>query len=325
MLFTRIRLYRTLLTALFLARCAYAQAQLSERCSKLREEILVSVNRNKLAESERLMTGLVESKDVQAEPLCLANILHELANIQLLTGKPANAASLEERALKIYDSLTAPDDPVRLLPAHILWSAYARQRMTTKMHTVVQIAERINARTKREQAIRFAILADQAFKDGDDTNALQLYRSAIASFEAAGLGNSVAMSAQLCNLSDVYLKLNRLAQADSLLQQAASIVAVAPGAIPFDIVRIYNEWGVTNAQLGRWEPARLHLAHAIDLMANEEFDPAFQKAILCNYAYILKKLKLRSDAHQTAKRAARISTPEISNALIDMEDLKKGR
>ena len=64
--------------------------------------------------------------------------LHNLAYVAVISGRFTETELLVERALKLLDLLVPLDDPLRLRPLHLLWSAQSQQGKRGKARQTFQ-------------------------------------------------------------------------------------------------------------------------------------------------------------------------------------------
>jgi len=311
--------------------CIIARAQspsslkVTEACRSINADALSLRNQAKLAESEKVIRQTLAQDSFRDDTACAFTLLHNLAVVLSADGRDTEATAAAEHSLHLLKKLTRPDDPVRLFPLNTLWSLYGDQGRVAKARQIYQQLSALRPESPVDLAIFLTVAGGQSAIDGQYADAEKNYLAAIAAWQTAGKANSVEEALLLGSLAGFYLEQNRLADAEARIDQSAAIIKSAQGAVPVDVIRIYDQQAVIYARQHRWDAARVKLEEIIELSEKTRLDPSLLKVLLTNYACALRRDHRRKEAHAIAARASAIRVAWPSNALVDISEFNRAK
>lgn len=275
----------------------------------------IAAGRLKDAESA-LSTALAGSK----QP-CGWLILHNLATVMGLSGRLVEAEVLEQRSIKILEKGYPPADPVLLRPLESLVQIQFQQREIAKARETFQRLQLIPTERPADRAMVHSLAAALLYTGRRYHEAEAEYLKALGAWEESGRGDTMDVAAVLGGLAALYVADGRYREAGRTLDRAFAIVTSARGAVATDRIKLLSTRAELYARQREWRGAESDLGAAISAAVDTRLDPALLKALLANYAHVLRKNHRGTEARSIEARAAALQTSELTNGVVDISEL----
>jgi tetratricopeptide (TPR) repeat protein len=148
------------------------------------------------------------------------------------------------------------------------------------------------------------------------------YLKALGAWEEAGRGETTDVAAVLDGLALLYTAHGRYREAGRTLDRALAIVTSAKDALPTDRIRLFTSRAGLHVRQGEWREAEADLGSAISTADRDtRLDPALLKALLANYAHVLRKNHRGREARTIEARAAALQTHGLTDGVVDASEL----
>jgi tetratricopeptide (TPR) repeat protein len=289
-------------------------------------EILDKVATGQLSEAEAVAFRALTSKEHAQEQRCVWITLHNMAVVRALSGRLAEAEVLEEQSLRILDKVFPLDDRVRLRPLYLLWSVQSQQQERAKARQTFRAMQSLRLESPEDQAKFHSAAAGQLHAERQLPEAEAEYRRAFAAWGKAGRADTMDVSSLLVTLATLQIDQDRFLEAGKSLDRALAIVQSAPEAVPLDLINVLRIRAILKARQGKWQAAAEDLGSAMSMSDRDvRLDPAVQKLMLDDFAYILRKAHRSKEARSIEARAKAIHATGSTNAVVDVSELDGSR
>jgi hypothetical protein len=291
-------------------------------CLNLSQTLLSQVANGKLAEAELTVSALLASGDGQTQDLCGGLALTHIAVTIAVYGRLADAERLAERALLILEKSYSSTDPVLLRPLQLLAATRFGQGKTAKAGEAFKRMQAIRIQRPEDDALVHAIGALLFDREGKLPQAEAEYLAAIRLWDEVGRSESADVGVALTSLGWLYIRAQRLTDARQALDRAGVIFDHSTDAVALDRVKLLNVRGVLHARQDEWIEAEQTLRSALSMADSEPWvEPAAVRAILTNYAHVLRKNHHGREARTIEVRAAAIPVDHTSAVIVDITEL----
>jgi tetratricopeptide (TPR) repeat protein len=173
-----------------------------------------------------------------------------------------------------------------------------------------------------DRAIVHGLAAALLYAEGRYNEAEAEYLKALGAWEESGLGETTDVAAVLDGLAALYISNGRYREAGRALDRALSIVTSAKDAVPMDRIKLLTSRAELHVRMREWREAEADLGSAISTVDRDtRLDPALLKALLVNYAHVLRKNHRGREARTIEARAAALQTHGSTNGVVDISEL----
>jgi tetratricopeptide (TPR) repeat protein len=146
--------------------------------------------------------------------------------------------------------------------------------------------------------------------------------TAIQAWEETGRTDSADYASLLSGLGALYLEQWRHADARPVLDRALAIVELAADAGPRDRMHLLYIRAVLHARDGEWRQSEEKFVQALAMAEKESHaNPVLLRALLTDYAILLKNTHRGREARFFEKRAAALRDYSTTKALVDVNEL----
>jgi tetratricopeptide (TPR) repeat protein len=295
-------------------------------CSDGNQAIVDKVEIGQLAEAEAVASRVLTIAESNRTPSCLWIVLHNMAAVKALSGRLAEAEVLEDQSLKILDTIYSRDDRVRLRPLRVLWSVQLRQGKRGEARQTFRAMRSLRLKGPQDQAVFYSTSAAQLQAEGQPKEAEAEYLRALAAWRDVGRGDTAGVAALLISLGSLQIDQDRFLEAAQSLDRALAIVQSARDAVPMDLIDVLRVRATLNARQGKWQAAAEDQGSAISMSDRfAQLDPADQKRLLSDFAYILRKAHRSNAARSVEARAKAIHLAGSTKAVVDVSELVDSR
>jgi len=297
--------------------------KLTAACVGFHAGVVRQLETGKLAEATAALSkALAEPESVLGET-CVWLTLSNLASASAYSGSRAEAEIFAERALKNLDRWYSPQDPIRLRSLQLLFSVQFEQGKRGKAREALRLMRALRIEQAQDRAIVHGVEAVQLQAERNYPDAERGYQRAIAAWKEAGRGETMEAAAVLNGLCSLYLEQERYVEAGATLDLALAIANSAKDAVATDRIKILQTRAVLHSRQRRWQEAAEDLRDAISIAdQSARLDASVLKAMLANYAWVLRKARRKSEARSVEARAAAIGVSGLSNAIVDVTELR---
>jgi hypothetical protein len=287
-------------------------------CEDLKRTVVVQSSSGRSKEAEASLSAAL----ADGKRRCVGLVLTEVAANASLSGWIAEAEQFAERSIKVLQMDHASNDPILLRPLHIISAVsfeqgkLAKSRRTLKQMLQIR-AERPDDRTQIHSTAAMLLRYEGKLKEAE-TEILM----AIRAWEETGRTDSADYAALLGGLGGLYIDQRRHAAARPVLDRALAITELAVDAVPSDRIHLLHIRAALHARDGEWRESEAKFVQAL-AMADQEsrVDPAMLRALLTNYAILLRKTHRGREARSFEKRAVALRGYPATNALVDATEL----
>lgn len=269
-----------------------------------------------------LLSPALSPEASQPDRTCAGVVLGQLASS--MSVPDSVAAIYAERSVRVLESAQGLDSPMLLHPLHTLAAALINLGKLTRARSVVRRMETIPSDRSEHKAMLHEITGMLLHLEDNPRQAEAEYQGALSAWKRAGRDRGMDAVVTLSYLSGLYLRSNRLDDAETVAEQAASIAATAPAAMPMDKANLLNLKGVIHVHRRKFSAAEHALRQAIAVAEHETgLDPVAFCSILRNYAEVLRKLGRRREASAVEKRAEKLTEASSTEHVIDAAALRR--
>jgi tetratricopeptide (TPR) repeat protein len=308
-----------------MAQQATILAPLAGKCAELFHAGVSQLDNGGLREAEITLGAALAGATGGEERECAGLALGKLALVANLSGRPAEAETLAERALRILENIYPQDDLVLLRPLQQLTLARFGRGETAKALQALQRLKSIRAEKPGDRAIVCGTAAVILQAAGRLKDAELEYLSALKAWDDSGHSESADVGATLTSLGTLYLTEGRLGKAQVTLTRAFTIVSSARGSVPRDLIMLLSLRGVLYGRQKDWGKSEADLRSALSLADREPgFDRAALRSILSNLAYVLRKNRQGREAHAIQARAESLGTSGTNGLVVDIGEMRSG-
>jgi tetratricopeptide (TPR) repeat protein len=295
-----------------------------QSCHELREAATKTASRGTLNDVVNLLSPALSPEASQPDRTCAGVVLGQLASSMSVSARHSVAAIYAERSVRVLESAQGLDSPMLLHPLHTLAAALINLGKLTRARSVVRRMETIPSDRPEHTAMLHGITARLLQWEDNPRQAEAEYQGALSALKRAGRDRGMDAAVILSHLSGLYLRSNRLDDAETVAEQAASIAATAPDAMPIDKAYHLNLKGVIHVHRREFSAAEHELRQAIAVAEHETgSDPVVFCSILRNYAEVLRKLGRRREARAVEKRAEKLTEASSTQHVIDITALRR--
>jgi tetratricopeptide (TPR) repeat protein len=293
-----------------------------QSCHELREAAMKTASRGTLNDVVNLLSPALSPEASQPDRTCAGVVLGQLASS--MSVPDSVAAIYAERSVRVLESAQGLDSPMLLHPLHTLAAALINLGKLTRARSVVRRMETIPSDRPEHKAMLHEITGMLLHLEDNPRQAEAEYQGALSAWKRAGRDRGMDAVVTLSYLSGLYLRSNRLDDAETVAEQAASIAATAPAAMPMDKANLLNLKGVIHMHRRKFSAAEHALRQAIAVAEHETgLDPVAFCSILRNYAEVLRKLGRRREASAVEKRAEKLTEASSTEHVIDAAALRR--
>jgi tetratricopeptide (TPR) repeat protein len=173
-----------------------------------------------------------------------------------------------------------------------------------------------------DRAIVHGLAAALLYAEDRYNEAEAEYLKALGAWEESGRGETTDVAAVLDGLATLYISNGRYRGAGRALDRALSIVTSAKDAVPMDRIKLLTSRAELHVRLREWREAEADLGSAISTVDRDtRLDPALLKALLVNYAHVLRKNHRGREARTIEARAAALETHGLTDGVVDASEL----
>jgi tetratricopeptide (TPR) repeat protein len=287
-------------------------------CEEVKRTVVVQTGSGRSKEAEALLSAAL----ADGKRKCVGLVLTDLASIAFVSGQIAQAQQFAERSIKVLQMDHASNDPILLRPLHTVSAASFEQGKLAKsrrtLHQMLQIrAERPDDRTLVHSTAAMLLRYEGKLREAE-TEVLM----AIRAWEETGLTNGADYAALVGGLGGLYIEQRRHADARPVLDRALAIAELAADATPMDRIQLLHIRAALHARDGEWRESEEKFVKALAMAEQESrADPIQLRALLTNYASLLRKTHRGREARSFEKRAAALRGYPATNALVDVTEL----
>lgn len=297
-------------------------APLADRCVELNQTAMTQIANGKLKEAELALTALLTPGADQAQGACAGVVLNNMAAVISVSGRPGDGARLAEQSVRILEKVFSPNDPALLRPLQILAATSFEQGETGKAREAFKRMQSIRIQRPEDRALLHGMAAVLAEAEGMLPQAEADYLAALQAWQEAGRGERADAGVILNGLGSLYIKEHRLSEAQQALDRALAIFSSAEDAATMDRIKVLNVRGVLQARQGDWPGAEQDLHDALSIADREPWvDPFALRALLNNYAAVLRRNHHRREARSIEARAAAIRIDRTTASIVDITEL----
>ncbi|EEF29850.1 kinesin light chain, putative [Ricinus communis] len=267
----------------------------------------------KLDEAEKFfLSALEEAKKGfgNREPH-VASACNNLAELYRVKKAFDKAEPLYLEAVNILEESFGPDD-IRVGAAfHNLGQFYLMQRKLEEARNCYEIKRHVLGHDHTDYADTMYHLGTVLYLQGKEKDAEDLIQDSIQILEGAGQGESIMCIRRLRYLSQIYLKSNRVAEAENVQRKVLHIMELLKGWNSMDTVITAESLALTLQAAGSLKEARELLERCLD--ARKTLLPQDHIQIGANMLHIARVVMLN------ANRLRKIS---ISEAIAELDKAK---
>jgi tetratricopeptide (TPR) repeat protein len=262
------------------------------------------------------------SGDEQVQGSCVGYVLSNMAALNSVSGRPAEAERLADLSVGVLEKFYSPTDPVLVRPLEILAAARLESGKTARAREAVKRMQSIPINVPKDSALVHGIAASLLQTEGRKSEAEVEYLAAFRAWEEGGSGETADAAGILGSLGALYLEERRLDEARRALDHASVIYSRAKDIVPMDRIKFLDLRGVLHSRLGEWGLARDDLRDALSMADREpSVDPPVLRSVLNNYALVLRRTHHGRDARAIEARAAVLPKDRANASVVDVSDL----
>jgi tetratricopeptide (TPR) repeat protein len=297
-------------------------APIRDPCVDLNKTAMAQVASGKLKEAELTVNALLTSGADQSQTACAGLVLNNMAVFLSISGRSADGARLAEQSVQALEKTYSSDDPTLLRPLQVLASTSFDRGMLGKAREAFIRMQAIRIQRPKDRALLHGIAAVLSQAEGRFPDAEADYLAALQACQDAGSGESADAGSILGGLGSLYIKENRLSEARQVLDRALAIFSSAKDAVSMDRTKILHLRGMLQARQGDWQGAEQDLHDAIAIADREPWFDAFAlRALLNNYAAVLRRNHRGREARSIEQRAAAIPIGGPPSTVVDITEL----
>jgi len=290
---------------------------LSPECTQVNTSVRHKIEVGQLSAAQAdLQTALRGGADER----CQAIVNSNLAAIASLSGQRGEAEQYALRSLAILRRFWPPADTVHLRPLQILAGIWLDDGLIGKARGAWEKMKLVNIQSPAEAALVHGIGATILQAEGRFREAELEYNSAIHTQSGAGAERAAMRLA----LAQLYLSMNRTADAGNELNQADTILSQAKDAVPLDWIKLRHVRALYSFRAGNPEAAETDLREALASARNQPLlSPLVIAGLLTDYAKILRKTHKSKQASAAEKQAFALKQGSRSDWVVDMGEWKR--
>jgi tetratricopeptide (TPR) repeat protein len=248
--------------------------------------------------------------------------MKDMAALQSVSGRPAEAEVMAERSVRVLDEVYPPDDPALLRPLQILARTRFEQGKTARAREAFKRMQLIRIRRPEDRVVVNTTAAYLLEFEGRWTEAESQYAAAIQSLKSVGRGDTADAGALLNGLGGLYIKEQRMTEAREALDEALAIFERAPDAVSWDRIKVLQTRGALRARQRQWREAEEDMANALSVADCESrVEPTVLRSLLTGYAAVLWKDHRRREARSIETRIAALGRAPEEGGLVDVTEL----
>ncbi|KAG5247287.1 Tetratricopeptide repeat superfamily protein [Salix suchowensis] len=245
-------------------------------------------------------------KDPHVASSC--NNLAELFRVQKQFDK---AEPLYWEAIKILEESFGPED-IRVGAAlHNLGQFYLMQRKLDEADKCYEIKRRVLGLNHTDYADTLYHLGTVLYLLGKEKDAEAIIQESIKILEENGMGDSITCIRRLQFLSQMYLKSNRLSEAEDVQRKVMQIMELSKGWNSMDTVIVAERLALTLQSIGKIKEAKELLERCLE--ARKSLLPKDHIQIAANLLHIARVAMLNSN---------RMRKINISEAIAEVDKAK---
>jgi tetratricopeptide (TPR) repeat protein len=245
-----------------------------------------------------------------------------MAAFVYISGGLGDGARLAEQSVQILEKVYSPKDPALFSPLQILAATSFEQGMMRKAREAFKRMQSIPIQRPEDRALLHGMAAVLSVAEGRLSEAEADYLAALQAWQEAGRGERADAGAVLCGLGSIYIREHRLSEARQALDRALAIFSSGQDAVSMDRIKLLSVRGMLQARQGDWQGAEQDLHDALTMADREPLvDPFARRALLNNYAAVLRRNHHRREARSIEARAAAIRVDRTAGAIVDITDL----
>jgi tetratricopeptide (TPR) repeat protein len=287
-------------------------------CEELRLSALAHAVNGRLKEAKALLSGALA--DDRRE--CVGPVLTGLAANALVSGRMAEAGRFAESSIKVLEIERGLNDPSLLRPLRFLSAISFEQGQIGKSQRMFQRMLQIRAQRPEHRAVVHSTAAMLLRHQGKLKEAESEIVAAIQAWEETGRTNGADYASLLGGLAALYIEQRKYAEAGPLLDRAFSIIAAAKDSAPMDQIHTLHVRAALHAREGQWRQSEEKFVEALKMAEQDTHaDQPVLRALLTNYAIVLRKTHRGREARSLEKRAATLPAFPSTNALVDVTEL----
>jgi tetratricopeptide (TPR) repeat protein len=239
-----------------------------------------------------------------------------------VTGRIADAERLAERVVMILDKTNPSNDVVLLRALQTLAAARFEQGKTARAREAFKRMLAIRIQGPEDAALVHGVAGVLLEAEGKLGEAEGEYVAALLAWKESGRGETADAGAVLNSLGSIYIREQRLAEAQQALDGAFVIFSSANDAAPMDLIKLLHVRGVLRARQGDWSGSEQDLQEALSRADREPWvDPVALRSLLTGYARVLRRNHRGREARSIEARAAAIQTDRTASVIVDVTDL----
>jgi tetratricopeptide (TPR) repeat protein len=295
-------------------------------CQGYRLQVQDYIDEKNLQAAERLLLSILPKSPSFPDGSCYAEVLSDMANVMLFSGRLADAEAYGRRAVAAFEGVY-PKEPASFFNSlGTLAIAYFKQGKTGNARHVVMRMRSISPLRLQERALMHSLTAAVRSAEGKWKEAESESLTALKIYDELGQASTATSVAMLVGLAAVYLRQHRPADAEQTLHRGIAILERVDTE-PIDWIRVLQTRAVLRRQQKRWTEAARDLQEALSLADQEKLaEPLTVQMLLDNYALVLRKMQRKREAREIESRASalRRDHPEW-NVAVDVTTLLPAR
>jgi len=295
---------------------------ISDVCIELNQIAMTQIASGKLKEAELALTAFLTSGADQAQGACAGIVLNNMAAFLSVSGRSEDGARLAAQSVQTLEKVYSPNDPALLRPLQVLAASSFELGMMGKAREAFKRMQSIRLQRPEDRALLYGMGAVLSEVEGRLPAAEADYLAALQAWQEAGRGETAEAAAILSGLGSLYIKEQRLSDARQALDRALAILSSAKDAVSMDRMKLLHVRGVLQARQDDWQGAEQYLHDALTMADRElSVNPFALRALLNNYATVLRRNNHKREARSIEARAAKIQIDYKTASIVDITDL----
>lgn len=288
------------------------------RCMELDKFAATKQAANQLDQAEVAISAAA----ARGNSLCAGVVSGNVATLLFAEGHIGQAEAFAARSVDVLRQSVAPDHSMLLRPLHVLVMARVEQRQFRKAEEAFEQMLQVRAERPEQRGPVHLAGGVLLHMQGRLKEAEAEYLLAYEDWRQSGNADDADEAAVLNYLGALYIMEDRFQEAAKALDRALAIVTDAKNAYPLDRIELLNARASVHARQGEWSLAegklRLALAIADDVRLSE---PIVLRAVLVNYAIVLRKNRRKREARVIENRVATLPRERAAGVVIDVREL----
>jgi tetratricopeptide (TPR) repeat protein len=297
-------------------------ASVSAACVELNQIVMTQLANGQLTQAELAVSAVLAADGHHAQNSCAGLVLNNVAAWMHISGRIADAERLADLSVLTLEKTYPPNDVVLLRPLQILAAARFEQGKTARARDAFKRMQAIRTERPDESALVHGMAAALLEAEGRRPEAEGEFLAALRAWGEAGKSDTADAGAILTALGSVYIKEQRLDEAQKALDRALAIFSRAKDAVPMDRIKLLTVQGVLHARKGEWREAEQDLYNGLSMADHEPWvDPVALRSLLTSYAHVLRKNHRGREASSIEARAAALQTDRTTATIVDITEL----